>query len=288
MFQLDGKQKYGINVFKVQEIIPYRPLTRISDANPMVKGIATLRGKTMSIIDLSHAITGRPLAQPDKGFIIVSEYNRSVHGFLVNRVERIVNTQWDQVHHLPPQMGDNAYATAVTMLDGGDTIVEILDVEKVFDTILHPTTEVAEDLRAQALQPGHKVIVVDDSSVARNQIRRALEQLQVEPLFYIDGQEAQSGLQGLLDQGVDVAKEYAMVICDIEMPRMDGYSLVAWIRLQPQLRSLYVLMHSSISGALNVNTVQRIGANDFLQKYHPDDLARAVIARIKEKEQHDL
>jgi len=282
LFQLGAKQVYGINVFKVKEVIPYQPLTRISGSHPLVKGIATLRGQTMPIIDLSLAIGGAPMAEPEKGYIIITEYNRSVHGFLIHRVDRIVNTQWDQVQHLPTQLGRNAFVAAITMIND-DQIIEILDVEKVLDQVVHASTEVSKDLTEATKGHGQKVLAVDDSMVARNQIRRAMEQLGMECTLFNDGLQAKEALQGMLQEGIDVAEAFTMLICDIEMPRMDGYQLTTWIRQEPQLRNLYILLHSSISGAFNAEMVQRTGANQFLQKYHPDELARAVLERIDQR-----
>jgi len=283
LFQLEQAQLFGINVFKVQEIIPYQPLTRISGSHPLIKGIATLRGKTMPVLDLSQAIGGPPMADPAAGFIIITEYNRSVHGFLIRRVDRIVNSQWDQVQHLPSQLGRNAYITAITLIEPNQ-IIEILDVEKVLDQVVHASTEVSSALSAQTEAHGAKVLVVDDSAVARNQIRRALEQMGVECTLFEDGLQAREALQAMLAQGTDIPAMYTLIICDIEMPRMDGYQLTTWIRQQPQLHAFYVLLHSSIGGIFNTDMVQRTGANAFVQKYHPDDLARAVLARIGQQE----
>lgn len=278
LFQLEGRQLYGINVFKVQEVIPYKKLTRLAGSHPMVSGVATLRGVTMPIMDLSRAIGGPAMKDPENGYIIITEYNRSVHGFLIRRMERIVNTQWDQVQSPPKATGRNAYVTAVTMVD--DKIVEILDVEKVLDQVVRASTDVSADLSAQIDAGNRHVLVVDDSTVARNQISRALEQLGIQCTQVPDGQHAIQLLEKMLAEGVDVSEHFTMVVSDIEMPVVDGYQLTTWIRQQPQLKDLYVLLHSSISGVFNVDMVKRTGANKFIQKYHPDDLARAVQERI--------
>lgn len=283
LFQLDGKQIFGINVFKVREVIPHQPLTRISGAHPVVQGIATVRDTTLTVIDLSLAIGGPPMANPRSGYIIVTEYNRSVHGFMINRVHRIVNTQWSEVQHLPPQTGSSAYVTAITTLPDG-TIVEILDVEKILHQMSNTSTVVSADL-VQSAQTGkgQRILAVDDSSVARHQIERAMEQLGIECLLFRDGQEVKEALQQMLDDGVDVAGDFAMIISDIEMPRMDGYHLTTWIRSEPRLRDLYVLLHSSIDGAFNTDLIRRTGADRFLQKYHPDGLAEAVLERMEQR-----
>ncbi len=278
LFRLNGPQLFGINVFKVQEVISYRKLTRLPGAHPLVEGVATLRGKTMPIIDLSRAVGGPALQSPQSGNIIITEYNRSVHGFLVGSVERIVNTQWEKVQSRPGGVGRNSYMTATTLID--KALVEILDVEKVLDQVIHADTRVSDNLVTRSDGAPRNVLVVDDSLVARTQIERALEQIGVQCTTAEDGRQAMDILQGLLDEGVDVSGHFLMVISDIEMPKMDGYMLTTAIRGHDQLKSLYVLLHSSISGVFNVDMVKKTGANRFIQKYSADDLASSVLELI--------
>ncbi|MCF1183601.1 chemotaxis protein CheV [Marichromatium gracile] len=280
LFQLEHKQLFGINVFKVKEVIPYQPLTRPAGAHPLVKGMATLRGITMPIIDLSQAVGGPEMAEPEKGYIIITEYNRSVHGFLIRRVDRIVNTQWDQVQQLPSHLGKNVYVTAVTLIQ--EELVEILDVEKVLDQVVHVSTDVSKDLSGRIHAENRRVLVVDDSTVARHQIQRALEQLGIECTLLTDGKHAIDLIHQMQQEGIDVAEHFSMIVSDIEMPEMDGYQLTSEIRKDPRLADLYILLHSSISGEFNVDMVKRTGANKFIQKYSPDDLAEAVLERLKE------
>jgi two-component system chemotaxis response regulator CheV len=278
LFRLDGKQQYGINVFKVQEVIPYQPLTAIPEAHPLVNGIATLRGVTMPIMDLSRAVGGPPLSNPEQGNIIITEYNRSVHGFLVASVERIVNTRWEEVQPRPHGIGKESYVTAVTIIDG--QMIEILDVEKVLDQVVHASTDVSDELSQQSDGVPRKILVVDDSNVARTQITRAVGQIGVECTTSKDGREALSLLERMVAEGVDVKADFLMVISDIEMPEMDGYMLTTAIRSHPALDGLYILLHSSISGVFNIDMVKRTGANKFIQKYSADELAQAVLERI--------
>lgn len=275
LFKLSRRQTYGINVFKVQEVIPYRELTRLPGAHPLVNGIANLRGSTISIMDLSRAIGGAPLPDPESGHIIITEYNRSVHGFLVGSVQRIVNTQWEEVLPRPDAIGKDSFMTAVTVIDG--SMVEILDVEKVLDQVVQASTAVSSDLARQADGAPRNVLVVDDSRVARTQIRLALEQIGVSCTTAEDGKEAIDLIRELQGQGIDIEQHFMMVISDIEMPEMDGYMLTTSIRHSLGLNSLYILLHSSISGVFNVDMVQKTGANKFIQKYSADDLAKAVL-----------
>src|SRR5690606_6856833 len=108
-------------------------------SSPVVRGVASIRGATIPIIDLSMATGGAPLANIDNSFVIITEYNTKVQGFLVHSVERIVNMNWESIHPPPKGTGHDHYLTAVTQLD--EHMIEIIDVEKVLAEVA-PTSEV--------------------------------------------------------------------------------------------------------------------------------------------------
>jgi len=115
---LNSTQLYGINVFKVQEAIPCPPLTKLPHAHPVVRGAAHIRGKTISIFDLSRGVGGPAIEDLSKSYVIITEYNRSVQGFLVSSIDRIVNTTWSEIMPPPKATGKNTYMTAITRIDG--------------------------------------------------------------------------------------------------------------------------------------------------------------------------
>jgi two-component system chemotaxis response regulator CheV len=278
LFRTSDAQAFGINVFKVQEIIPAQPLTQVPGQHRLVRGIAHLRGRNMPVIDLATAI-GKPAYGDDTARnIIITEHNRSVHGFLVGAVDRIVHTAWDKVLPPPKATGRHTYVTSLTSIDGA--MVAILDVEKVFNEVTHTDTRVSKHVSSRGNLAGQRLLVVDDSSVARNQIKRALQQIGIECVMCADGREAMQLLQSLTAQGIDTGSHFAMVISDIEMPEMDGYQLTTAMRALPDMVDVYILLHSSISGEFNHAMVKKTGANRFIQKYNPDDLAAAVLDEL--------
>ncbi|MCE0556193.1 MULTISPECIES: chemotaxis protein CheV [unclassified Motilimonas] len=276
LFKLVGRQRYGINVFKVKEVLQCPPLTSMPKLHPVVRGVAHIRGKTISVIDLSLATGGRPIEDLSKCFIIISEYNRSVQGFLVNSVERIINMNWEAIMPPPQGAGRFSYLTAVTEVD--NELVEIIDVEKILDQISPVNTDVSESLKTPDTSEkihGRKILVADDSSVARNQVKKAVTSLGVECLLAKDGREALVMLKEMAKDG-PITDQIALVISDIEMPEMDGYTLTAEIRATPALKGLHIILHTSLSGVFNQAMVNKVGANNFIAKFNPDELATAV------------
>ncbi len=281
LFRLGGAQRFGINVFKVQEVIRCPPLTAVPQAHPAVLGVAHIRGRAIAVMDLARAIGAEPTANAADGFVIVTEYNRKAQAFLVDAVEHIVNMNWETI--LPPPRGtaNGTYMTAVTRVD--EQLVQIVDVEKVLQEVVGGQSDVSDgviEARGHTL-PQH-VLMVDDSSVARNQVTRVLEQIGVDYTTASDGKKAMDQLQAWLAEGRDVENWLALVISDVEMPRMDGYSLTRAIREHPALSHLHVILHTSLSGMFNRTMVEKVGANDFLPKWEPDTLAMMVQEHLRQ------
>jgi two-component system chemotaxis response regulator CheV len=188
LFYLHSNQRYGINVFKVHEVIHAPALTRIPNAHPIICGVATLRGKTIPIFDLAKAIGQASLADGEGGIVIVTEYNRSVQGFLVRGVDRIVNINWEDVVPPPDGVGCDHFLTAVAHVD--KDMVELIDVERVLGNIRAEQDE--ESVQVVEMLPGVKssdyvVLVADDSLIARNQVKKTLNKLGLESLLCKNG-----------------------------------------------------------------------------------------------------
>lgn len=278
-FRLMGRQRYGINVFKVKEVLQCPKLTSMPNLHPLVKGIAHIRGHTVSVIDLSLAIGGRPTTDLDKCFVVIAEFNRTIQAFLVSSVERIINMHWEAILPPPDGAGKAHYLTAVTNID--NELVEILDVEKILAEIA-PVDEtmdsaIGEEI-AQAEQEKpivRRILIADDSTVARKQVERAITSIGFEVVSVKDGKEAYNKLIEMAQEG-NIYEQISLVISDIEMPEMDGYTLTAEIRRHADLKDLYVILHSSLSGVFNQAMVERVGANTFIAKFNPDELGNAV------------
>lgn len=280
LFRLSGRQRFGINVFKVQEVIQCPALTQIPKSHSVICGVAHLRGKTIPVLELSMAIGLRPLARTDKSYVIVTEYNRTIQGFLVASVDRIINIGWNSVKAPPTGVGKDGYLTAVTEVEGD--LIEVIDVEKVMKEVIglrEHASEAAIDRNVSGTDS--RVLIVDDSSVARNQIKRVCDQLGLSYDVLKDGLEAWEHLDRLIQQGKDVENYYSMIISDVEMPRMDGYTLTSKIKNEAKLKNIFLVLHTSLSGVFNTAMIKKVGADEFLAKFEPDELVRTIQRRLQ-------
>lgn len=283
MFRLAGRQLYGINVFKVREVLQCPPLSQVPQSHSVVRGITNIRGKTITIMDLSMAIGGPPNRDIQNSFVVITEYNRNIQGFLVREVDRIVNLNWKDI--LPPPSGTSgtsSYMTAVTHVEG--QMVEVIDVERVLAEVTGAKDHVSDEIM-QTHDPDHigrnLVLVSDDSIVARKQVCKTLDELNLQYEVAKDGKQALQLLKQWANDNDPKLQQLALIISDIEMPEMDGYTFTTEVRQDERLKGFYIILHTSMSGVFNQAMVDKVGANKFIAKFEPDVLAAAVIEAVQ-------
>jgi two-component system chemotaxis response regulator CheV len=288
LFKLNSRQVFAINVFKVKEVLKVPALTKMPGSHYHVKGVASLRGESVPVIELRSAI-GFPPARGDdqEKNLIITEYNRSVQGFEVGKVLNIVNTAWTEIEPPPATAGRSNYLTAITQVEveGVKEIVEIIDVEKVLAQIIDYDVTISEGVLDQELvdnMAGRNVLIVDDSSTARAQIRGTLEQLGLNIIECTDGKQAHDLLKRWADEGKDIYQEIMMLITDAEMPEMDGYRLTYEIRNDTRMDKLFITLNTSLSGSFNEAMVQKVGCDRFISKFQPDLLVEVAQERVRQ------
>ena len=280
LFKLGTNEIFGINVFKVREVMKLPTLTQIPEADCRIVGMANIRGIMVPVVGLKRSLGLGVEAEVQAGgegpthpYLIVSEYNGSLQGFLVAGVDRIIRFSWSAIKTPPAIVRENnkGAVTSVTMLDDGRMVL-ILDVEKVLNDICpRSDDEVFAGMVATPELRSKCMLFADDSSVARTQIRKALERLEMSYIMTTTGGEAWTKLQALADQATAEGKERVdqiqCILSDIEMPEMDGFTLTKHIRADPRLAHLPVMLHSSLTGACNMEKGKAVGATDYITKF---------------------
>ncbi|MBI5438097.1 MAG: chemotaxis protein CheV [Nitrosomonadales bacterium] len=276
------EETFGINVFKVREVMRIPPITRAPEMPKAVEGMVSLRGLLVPVIGLAKYIGIETDSKQD--IMIVTEYNGHTQGFLVRAVDNILRLDWSAMR-VPPQMlvaEMGGLVTAITELKDG-RLVMMLDVEKVLSETGHFDSDETIFKSVQPLGKDRTVFFADDSSVARNQITRTLEAMQVKHISAINGRQAWDELSKLADYA-DAAnrplKEMVNVILtDVEMPEMDGYMLTRKIKSDKRFAGIPVLMHSSLSSTSNEHMGKAVGVDEYVPKFEAQKLAQ-TLARL--------
>lgn len=285
----DHHELFGINVFKVREILVMPKITVMANSPPSVMGVANIRGQLIPVIDLPSLVRCTPTK--GLGILLVTEFARTTQAFAVEEVNEIVRLEWKHVLSAEGRGGE--LVTSIARLDGNSEdsrLAQVLDVEQilrnVFPAEAQSLTE-QKDLRGITLPEGTVIVAADDSAAARQMIEHGLKAMGLPYLMTKTGKEAWDLIQKLHlqaeQEGKTIHHKVALVLTDLEMPEMDGFTLTRNIKQDEHLRRLPVIIHSSLTGVANEGHVKRIGADGYVAKFVAEELAASIRTALQER-----
>lgn len=270
------KQSFGINVAKVREIMNMPEITELPNQPPNVKGIFNLRNRIIPVIDLGLSLFHFSDEQPNKK-LIVTEFNNNQFGFIVNEVKRIYRFSWTQVE-APDIINDfsEEQASIIGIIKTEDKNILLADVEKIIAEI-NPSLglEVAREdiIKAEEVKKltAHDITVVtaEDSPTIRKMITGRLNLAGFKIQAFNDGMSAWNYLEDIakkVEAGENLSKYVNLVITDVEMPQMDGFTLTKNIKTHKILQALPVVIFSSIVSEEVAHKGASVGADLQLTK----------------------
>ncbi|MBF0176523.1 MAG: chemotaxis protein CheV [Magnetococcales bacterium] len=287
-FFLTDSQQYGINVFKIIEVIETpKNVTVMPQSHPAILGAINFREQLVTVIDLASALSMAPVdTNEGVSYVIICEYSGSIQGFLISSPNKLITRSWKDIRSPGNGTQSSGYLTALTYDDEGKSI-QILDIEKVLGEIMGVEDTVPQEM----IEEGHKlsidnfhVMAVDDSRAARNLLSSTLEQLGVQHHVFDNAESAFAALEKSLEPNSRF--RYCLIISDIEMPGMDGFTFTRQVKANPDLAKIQLVLHSSMSNQANKVKADAVGANDFIPKFQPGNIARVVleqVSRIREQ-----
>jgi len=295
LFRLGGDENgahselFGINVFKIREIVAMPEITAIAGAPKHVLGVVNLRGQIIQVLDLPGIAGVKPVT--GLNIMLVTEFARTTQAFAVESVEEIVRLDWSQVMSSEHSAG-SGMVTSIARLEPQDgqpaRLAQVLDVE----TILRDLNPPIDDRQVQqavgdriVVKPGAVVLAADDSVVARALIEQGLDAMGLPFVMTKSGKECWEQLNAIAAsaeaEGKSVYDKVAAVLTDLEMPEMDGFTLTRRIKTNQRFSNLPVVIHSSLSGTTNEEHVKKVGANAYVAKYSAEDLSRTLRAILR-------
>ncbi len=276
------RETFGVNVFKVREVMRVPAITHAPDMPSSVEGMVSLRGALVPVVDLVKYTGVETDKKPE--IMIVTEYNGHTQGLLVEAVDTILRLDWAAMR-VPPDMltaQTGGLVTAVTELADG-RLVMMMDVEKVLSETSHYDDEYLFKNISPVKMENCTVFFADDSSVARKQIQRTLDAMNIRYISANNGKQAWDELQRIAAQAdaahVPITNIIQLILTDVEMPEMDGYVLTKYIKSDSRFADIPVIMHSSLSSEANQQLGRAVGVDEYVPKFEPHKLA-ATLAQL--------
>ena len=178
---LGKSELFGINVFKIREIVAMPSITPIAGTTAHSLGVVNLRGQVIPVLDLPSIVGCTP--QTGLNIMLVTEYARTTQAFAVESVEDIVRLDWKQVLSAESSGAAGKLVTSIARLDGNtdqSRLAQVLDVEAILQMVSPSDGQevTAEKVGARLqLKPGTLILAADDSFVARSLIEQELKAL---------------------------------------------------------------------------------------------------------------
>ena len=278
------RELFGINVFKVREIMVMPTVTAVASSSPHMMGVTNIRGQVIPVIDLPGAVgctAGKGL-----GILLVTEYARTTQGFAVEEVDEIVRLEWSQVLSAENSTSAGGMITSIARLDGdvhNTRLAQVLDVEQILRKVMPPADpDISADGLGEKLHlpPGTVILAADDSGIARALIEQGLSAMGAPLIMTKSGKEAWDKLETIARnakaEGVATSSKVALVLTDLEMPEMDGFTLTRRIKQDPRFAGIPVIIHSSLTGTTNETHVKSVGADAYVGKFVAQELADTI------------
>lgn len=204
--------------------------------------------KAIAFVPLSAALDGTPCSiDRDWAVVIVA----GADGMAAIGAERLLGTARIVVRPLPQRMTANPIVVAASLdADGNPQLV--LDPDRL---VAAARRGCAGELDAQA--PKLPVLVVDDSLTTRMLEQSILESAGYDVDVAISGEEALERIR---------KNRYALILVDVEMPGMDGFTLVERIRSDPKLRDIPAIMVTSLAEPAHRQRGRDVGAQGYIVK----------------------
>ncbi|WQT15462.1 chemotaxis protein [Helicobacter pylori] len=277
-FRLDAEkdaQLYGMNIFKIREIIHYDgEVTEIlGGSDGVMLGFLSVRGESIPLVDVKRWLhynandPSRNLTEcsvkDDHNLVIVCHFSNHSIALKVLKIERIIHKNWNEISAGDKQgINEEGKLSTITRFDE-ERVVQILDVEKMISDVF-PSLKDLDDLTLrciEAIQSQKLILIAEDSLSALKTLEKIVQTLELRYLAFPNGRE-------LLDYLYEKEhyRQVGVVITDLEMPNISGFEVLKTIKADHRTEHLPVIINSSMSSDSNRQLAQSLEADGFVVK----------------------
>ncbi len=277
-FRLDEEkdaQLYGLNIFKIREIIHYDgEVTEIlGGSDGVMLGFLSVRGESIPLVDVKRWLhyntsdLSRNLKEysvkDEHNLVIVCHFSNHSIALKVLKIERIIHKNWTEISAEDKQgINEEGKISAITRFDK-ERVVQILDVEKMISDVF-PSLKDLDDLTLrciEAIQSQKLILIAEDSLSALKTLEKIVQTLELRYLAFPNGKE-------LLDYLYEKEhyQQVGVVITDLEMPVISGFEVLKTIKADSRTEHLPVIINSSMSSDSNRQLAQSLEADGFVVK----------------------
>ncbi|OEU67184.1 MAG: chemotaxis protein CheV [Desulfovibrio sp. S3730MH75] len=275
---------FGVNVAKVLEVVEAPAGLQAAEGapHPSYLGTMSLRDMILPIIDLSVWL-GIEREDSEFQLIVVTEINGVVTGFLVTGVTQIHRIGWADLKTPSKIIADLDTNCITGTIELDNRFVLMIDLESILAE-LDPTMIENQD-GAVAAPERWTALIVDDSASVRALLNKNFLAANFDVHLFTNGLEAWEGLKAMQEkakeEGGSILDSLDVIVSDIEMPQMDGYTLTRNIKEDAVFSQLPVILFSSLITKGLYHKGEKVKADDQVTKPEFGALSGRAITQIE-------
>lgn len=264
---------FGINILKVSKIVnELTDFTKIPESHPTITGVFKDMDHLIPIVDLAKLLNIEN-EKTCREKVIVTEFFGVRTGFQVDQLDWIHHFKWEDIIDAEQVFNkiDQPYVLGIVK-PTEERMIQLLDYETILLTLNPDLTEKNKsEYKIQESLHNKKILIAEDSPAVRTMLINELTE---------NGFEVQAASDG--KQGWDFyqKEDFDLVICDVEMPQMDGLALTLKIR-QSQKSDTPVIVYSSIGDIGMKSRARFLKADAHITKLNLDKLLITVEKLLK-------
>ncbi len=283
-----GNRHYGINVAKVKKVVHYQPsmLTKVSEVPEGVEGIIYFQNKPVLLVNLRQllSIEEEP-PREDRRLAIITQFNDMITSYLIDGVNRIHRLSWNKLQPFEEVIpGSNASVTGTVTI--GDRVIMILDLEHLISKIvpeasIQASAKTAESIHHSAGRNSVRILFAEDSAMIRKMTAGQLKEAGFTSIeVFENGKRAYDHISELVTNAVRNGKNpnetFDLLLTDIEMPQMDGLTLCKNVRETLGLKTLPIVMYSSLINEQMAAKCRSVGSTAHISKPRIDQIVSII------------
>lgn len=276
---------FGINVAKVLEVVEAPGGLEAAEGapHPSYLGTMSLRDIILPVIDLAVWLDIER-KESENELIVVTEINNVITGFLVTGVTQIHRIGWGDLKTPNKYIADMETNCITGTVHLDERFVLMIDLERILGE-LDPEMAERSDGKLYSAPEQLRAVLVDDSVSVRTLLNKNFEAANFDVKVYSNGKEAWDALCEMnteaKENGGAIIDVLDIVISDIEMPQMDGYTLTKNIKDHSELSKLPVILFSSLITKGLYHKGEAVKADDQVTKPEFNELTGRAIALIE-------
>jgi len=274
VFEGSNKEIYAINISKVIEVLVCKKLEMVKNGNDdnIIRGTAKIRDEIATVISFDEWFGNDILHDDEYEFAILAGYGGHNIAIMVKNVEFIVNINFDN-------MKDNSFNNSKTSfianikLNSVDRLCTVFDCDKLLIDIFKSNykEDISKNVLIKENFNSEKVVLfADDSRYIRKIVESLFTNMNIRFKMFENGKELFDYLT------YSNPNDIGLIITDLEMPIMDGKSLVKSIHDVEVYNDINIIVHTNMSNFIIENSLMDLGVKEVIGKIDMEKLSISI------------